>query len=298
MGMRSHFPRHLTMAACLLLSASVDLPADEVYLKDGRVLEGEVVSPPGAAVLDLKVSAAGMLAVQHLDPARVVRVTYGKSARQRDTEALLADRAKLGPDADAAAWWRLAERARALGDQVLARDLASETVARDRDHEEARKLLGMVRFRGVWMRPSEAATARGEVVFRGAFVSWAERERTLADEARRRQEQDVARKDRADQRRAEAAARAPAELYPETDLGYSQPYRSTYWNGYGTPYPGYPGYPPVVVYPPGGYPGGGLPGQPRPPYRPYPPVLRGGSGVAITASGGGSSSAWSFSWNP
>ncbi len=284
------------MAAFLLFCAGLGLSADEVYLKDGRVLEGEVVSPPGAAVLDLKVSAAGMVAVQHFDQDRIVRVTYGKSVRQRDTEALLADRAKLGPDADAAAWWRLAERAKAMGDQVLAREFANETVARDRDHDEARKLLGMVRFRGVWMRPSEVATARGEVVFRGAFVSWADRERTLADEARRRREAEVARKERTDQRRAEAAARAPAELYPETDLGYSQPYRSYYWNGYGNQYPGYPGYPPVVVYPPGGgYPGAGLPGQPRPPFR---PILRGGSGVSISANGGGSSSAWSFSWNP
>ncbi len=291
MGMRRLLP-YLMIAAALVVGCSAALSADEVYLKDGRVLEGEVVSPPGATFLDLKVSAAGMVAVQHFDQDKVTRVTYGKSARQRDTETLLADRAKLGPEADAAAWWRLAERAKAMGDQVLARDLANETVARDRDHEEARRVLGMVRFRGVWMRPGEAATARGDVLFRGGFISWAERERTLADEVKRHQDLEIARKERADQRRADAVARAPADLYPETDLGYSRPYRSYYWPGYGNSYPGYPGYP-VVVYPVGGFPGGGFPGTPRPPLYPHPR-----SGLSVNASGGGSNSAWSFSWNP
>jgi hypothetical protein len=129
------------------------------------------------------------------------------------------------------------------------------------------------------MRPNEAATARGEVFFRGTWMTWQAQERIVADEQRRREELAAARKERDEQRRqarlTAAAINAPT-LYPETYVsGY---YRSPWYNPYGGWHQ--PGYRPIAVFNPGI----------RPPV--CPPVV----GWHVGGSGGGSNHAWSFSW--
>ncbi|HEX3135647.1 MAG TPA: hypothetical protein VHX44_18945, partial [Planctomycetota bacterium] len=232
-------------------------------------------------------------AIQHFPRTKVTRVVYGVSARQTAFSDLQHQVEALGKrtDARAADWWPLARRLQDRGETATAREVALRVVALDRDHVEARKLLGMVQYRGVWMKPNEAAIARGEVFFRGSWVTWNQQEQTLAEEARRREDQAVARKERDEQRRqARIAAAAAAETVAnaaalqDTYVGgyYHSPYYNPFGGGgwyYNGTYPGY-GYG-------GGYPGG------------HPPVCGSGGGVGwhVGAVGGGSNHAWGFSWN-
>jgi hypothetical protein len=92
------------------------LEADEVYLRDGRVLEGEVISAPEAAVVDLKAGSGTLVAIQHFDRALVQRVTYGVSAREQALVDLRIRRAALASGGEAADWWALShQRARVRG---------------------------------------------------------------------------------------------------------------------------------------------------------------------------------------
>jgi hypothetical protein len=282
------------------------LPGDELHLTDGRIIEGEIISGADADVVDIRVGTAGLVAIQHFPRSKVLRVVHRVSARQTAMNELQqqADVLAGRTDATAAEWWALARKLQERGEQATARDLATRVIALDRHHEEARRLLGMVRHQGVWMRPNEIATARGEVYFRGSWVTWAQQEEALAEEARRREEQAVQRKEREEQRRqariAAAVAAENAAAMQETYVsGY---YRSPYYNPYGGSFyrgaysNGYytGGYYGGLGYQFGGHSPGYRPGHPLPPGAWCPPR----SGWHIGASGAGSSHAWSFRWNP
>jgi tetratricopeptide (TPR) repeat protein len=273
---------------CLVLLAVFTVTgtvADEIHLSDGRVIEGEIISAAEAEIIDIRVTSGGLVAVQHVPRAKVARVVYRVSARQGAVEALQRQIDALAQRSDASAgdWWVLARRLQDRGETASARELAQRVVALDRHHPEARRLLGMALYRGVWMRPNEAATARGEVFFRGAWMSWTQQEQVLADEARRREELALARKERDEQREQRrlaraAAAEASAALQETYVGGY---YRSPYYNPFGGWY--YQGRYPVNPLHPGGV---------------LPPHCRtGGIGWSIGAAGGGSNSAWGFRWN-
>src|SRR4051812_18720284 len=105
--------RWLGPLAVLLLAALVPgLRGDELYLSDGRVIEGEIVSPAGAEVADIRVGAGGLVAIQHFPRQRVERVVYGVSARQTALGEVNQQIAALSKrsDATAAQWWELARR--------------------------------------------------------------------------------------------------------------------------------------------------------------------------------------------
>ncbi len=274
--------------AVLLVAYVVACPAslagDEIHLADGRIIEGEVTSPPDATTVDVRSGAGSLVAVQHFDRAKVVRIVYKTSPRQARLAELVARRAALSADATADDCYRLAVQFRDQGDSVQAKELASEAVSRDRQHTDARKLLGLALYNGVWMRPNEIAVARGEVFFDGRWMPFGEREAILADQARRREDAVVARKALEERRRVAALAAASSELHPPTRVGGSTyayvtgnpyiPYRAVFWPGYNAPYGG------------GGYSGGYSYGTSWP--RPI---------VSINASGGGSHHAWDFHWN-
>lgn len=284
--------RRAWLVPVLLLTmwSAASLSGDELYLADGRVIEGEILSAADADVVDIRVGSAGLVAIQHFPRTKVLRVVHRVSARQTALSALQQqiDAFAAKPDASADEWWALTRKLQERGEQATARDLAGRVVAIDRHHAEARKLLGMVRHHGVWMRANEVATARGEVFFRGAWVTWSQQEETLADEARRREDQLALRKEREEQRRqsrlaAAAAAESAAAMQDTYVSGY---YRSPYYNPYGGGfYSGNRPYLPLMgVYPIGGYP------TVRAPY------CGPGVGWHIGASGGGSNHAWSFRW--
>lgn len=274
------------------------LPGDELYLTDGRVIEGEIISAADADVIDIRVGTTGLVAIQHFPRTKVLRVVHRVSARQTAMNELqqqidaLADKT----DATAAEWWDLARRFQNRGELASAKEMAARVVAIDRHHADARRLLGMVRHQGVWMRPNEIATARGEVFFRGAWVSWAQQEEALAEEARRREEQLALRKERDEQRRqarlaAAVAAENAAALQETYVSGY---YRSPYYNPYGGSFYG-------GSYFNGNYGGGYYGGGYRPGYRPGHPLIPqpwcAPGGWHVGAVGGGSKHAWAFRWN-
>src|SRR4051812_12569293 len=84
-----------------LLIPLCPLRADVVTLDDGRVIEGEIVSAAGAAVLELKTASGGLVAVQRFDAVHVVKIERGPSARQQALSAIASERAALGDDAGA-----------------------------------------------------------------------------------------------------------------------------------------------------------------------------------------------------
>ena len=281
--------RRSWLALLLCLALVGRLPADEVYLNDGRVIDGEIVSPTAAEIIDIRVASGGLVAIQHFPRAKVQRVVYGISARQTATDELNQQITALSkrPDASAAEWWALARRQQERGETATAKDLAMRVLALDRQHAEARRLLGMARYHGVWMRVNEAAVARGEVFFRGAWVSWAVQEQTLVEESRRHEEQASARKERDEQRRQAriAAAVAAESAAPYQDTYASDFYRSPYYNSYG--YGGGYGF----SY--GGISGGYYP----PPVRPVcGPGYGSGYGWHIGAVGSTGNTAWAFHW--
>ncbi len=269
-------PHGLT-ALLLAASCASALSAAEVHLHDGRVIDGDVVSEPGADVIRVTVTAGTMTAIQSFPARDVARIVSGTSPRQQALADIAARRASLGSGGSAEEWWALAQAASRASETVAARELATQVVARDRGHAEARKMLGQVRHRGIWMRPNEVAIARGLIRHDGKWMGWDDREASIAAETRRRQEVEVARQQRIAQRREAAIAAATAASPGEVAFGatpISDPYRTrlsnvrvVYW----------PTCAPVVV-------------QPQP-YHQH-------SGLEVHAAGGGGSSfRWAFDWH-
>ena len=200
-------PSTASVLALALLSAVPLVHADEVHLRDGRIIEGEVLSQPGDGDVTITTRAGGMSATLHLRASEVLSISYGVSAQQRKLadftarKKALSEREAQVPQ-PASEWWRMAEEAKALGENVAFRELAQATVDHDRDFAPARLALGFVQQDGVWMKPAEAAVARGEVWFRGRWTPAAQRDAILAEEARAAQE--LATRQAADQQRRQA----------------------------------------------------------------------------------------------
>ncbi len=267
-------------AAGLAIAALVSAAADEVYLRDGRVLEGEVISAPEAPVVDLRAGSGSLVAISHFERAQVLRISFGVSAREQGLQELRARRAALGAGGAAEDWWALSQHARDLGDALMAKECATETLARDRDHAEAAKQLGLTRSHGIWMRANEVATDRGEVLYRGRWMSWAARDQLLAEEARAHAEALAEFKAREENRRiaaAQAQIEAGSGLAPETTLQptyqqlYPQQQSGVFFGGTGT------GFGRSVLW-----------------QNAFAPACA--PFIGVHASGGGAHSSWSFNW--
>ncbi|MFM2090886.1 MAG: hypothetical protein RLZZ127_1375 [Planctomycetota bacterium] len=178
---------HATLVLLLVMIAgvlaAVPAVAAEIVLDDGRRIAGELV-PGGPDEVRIRVPLGSGPAELAFPTARVVRIDHaagseaaGRLALQREIDALPAD---TGVDG----WMAAAARARVAGMGGLARRCAEEALRRDRHREDAARIAGLVRHRGVWMRPAEAATARGQVWHGGRWVDVPERDRQV-EEARR-----------------------------------------------------------------------------------------------------------------
>ncbi len=235
----------LALFSLLATGTVAVLQADEITLKDGRVIDGDVQSVPGEPLVEFKTRVGGMTAVLHFKASDIVTITYGKTLHQKKQEAFDAKRLALtASDGTADQWWALAEEAKALGESPAFRELAKAAIARDADFAPAHAALGEVKQDGKWMKPAAAAAARGEVFFRGKWVQAAEREGVLAEEARVTQEAEtLATKERerrlaeleiakkeTELRTAQAAERRANDPAPAPQIVYSN--FSTY-----TPYP-------------------------------------------------------------
>jgi hypothetical protein len=224
---------------CLLLVMAAALAADELHLRDGRVVEGDVSPATQPGMLDVVVGAQGFTATLHIAAAEVREHRRGDTPRQARVRLLDAERARLGSHGgDAATWWRLAEGYRREDLALPAKHCARQVVQRAPDHAEARAYLGQVRHEGRWMTMAAAAAARGEVFFRGRWMPAAARDAILADEAatvareaeaqRLRHEQALARLEEA-RRRAEIDALRQPEPAASVTFATVVPYPSILW---------------------------------------------------------------------
>jgi hypothetical protein len=246
--------KHLAVALFLLpLTAA----ADEVYLKNGGRLTGEVVEDsPTRVVLE---AGPGRVTVPR---SRVARVVDSASPLER-----YADRAAALRSNDVEGWVALGRWAREAGLPTQARRAFEHALRLDPGNEAAHLGLGHVRVAGRWMSEDDSYRARGYVRFDGRWMSPEERdllmaERTSADAERRaRAESDLrvreaearARQAEADARAAEAAARAAeTQAAPADGIPLYPPWGGTVAGPIYGPGPGYGGviYGPVEPPPP------------------------------------------------
>jgi hypothetical protein len=263
----------LQTSGWLLTAALAAAPAlsDEVVLRNGGRITGVVVEQtPARVVIE---TGPGLVT---LPMSRVERIVQGRSAI-----GTFGERAAALEPGDVEGWAALARWAEERGLLTQARVAWQRVLALDPRHPDANAGLGRVSLDGVWMSADDAYRARGYVEFEGRWLTPAEHEAALreqaadhaatlaAREAQLRAREAEARAEEAEARAREAEAGAQSDGIP---LGYV--YGGGYGYGYGYGYGGAgraygPGYGPGDR---GHRPHPGSPGtQPTPPGRPTPP---------------------------
>lgn len=149
----------LAPLAVLAASALAPLRADVVTTQDGLALEGTVERQAGGGVRVL--TDAGPVLV---GPERLLAVKPGDGPRTTWRRAV-----ERAAPADAAAWYRLALEAEALGLRAEALEAHAQVLRLDPEHLAARRALGHERVDGVWMSADDARRKRGLVLFDGAW---------------------------------------------------------------------------------------------------------------------------------
>ncbi len=183
--------------AFLLLSAvPVTAVADDVILRGGGELSGEIVEYTSASItIDV---GPGRVT---LPASRVDHVVRGASPL-----AVYRERAARLGATDVSGWLALAAWARAHDLETQSREAFEHVVSVDPRNDTAQRGLGNVLYDGRWMTPEESYRAQGLVRFEGEWISPDEREdRVAARDAAARA--GAARAD-AEARAADARARA------------------------------------------------------------------------------------------
>jgi len=160
-----------------LAAAAAPALADTLFLKNGTVLEGKLVSETGG-VYEIKTR----FGTQKIPAARVERVERGPSPEEAFEERWK----KLAADDRAGALdlWRFAREKKLRQEEALA---AERVLQVDPENQEVHEALKHVRFDGKWVTPEEAAQrqkdrdiatakARGLVEYQGKWVTKEEKE--------------------------------------------------------------------------------------------------------------------------
>jgi hypothetical protein len=247
--------REASVKRALVVVALVAVPlrADDVYLRGGGQITGEIVEQSADSVtVDI---GGGTFSVRM---SSVVRIEEGTSPLQEY-------RARAGRIAagDAEAWRELARWAtgRALG--TMASEAWSKVVAVLPDDPEANGALGRVQLNGRWVTEEESYRAQGYVEFEGEWMTPGERQSILEDRKAREE---------ADRRALEAQIQADEKARKEREARETEE-REEFLRGglpqYGDPVSWGWGYGPVywpstpVQRPQPGRPGQGPVGGPR-----------------------------------
>jgi hypothetical protein len=205
----------------ILLALVLGLPAlaagDEVFLRSGGKVSGQVVSEDGGSVvLDV---GPGRVAVP---ASSVLRIERGRTPLILYRERA----ARLAPD-DAQGWLALGLWAQERDLVTRAREAFERVLQLDPDNAAANAALGRVQLEGRWMRLEDAYRERGYVHYEGEWMTPAEQEarvraraaETEAEAARReaalrvREAEARARQAEAEARRAEADAAAASQAW-------------------------------------------------------------------------------------
>ena len=154
-----------------IVLAGSPLLADEVYLKGGGQLSGQIVGHTDDSVtVDI---GAGEMTVKL---SSVVRIETSTSPVQKYKER----EAAIAPD-DVEGWRELARFAADEGLSTQARQAWSKVAAALPDDAEANRALGMVQHEGRWVTEEESYRARGFVELDGEWMTPEERQSILAD---------------------------------------------------------------------------------------------------------------------
>jgi hypothetical protein len=156
----------------IIVLAAVPVFADDVYLRGGGQITGEIISQTEDSV-KVDIGGGGSITARM---SSVVRIEKGISPLQDYRE-----RAASIPDGNAEAWRELARWAtgNALSSQAL--KAYSQVVAILPDDQEANRALGRVQLDGKWVTEEESYLARGFVEFEGQWMTPSERQSILAD---------------------------------------------------------------------------------------------------------------------
>ena len=236
----------------LVLALPASGAADEVFLRGGGKMTGEVVSEDGQSIV-LEVGPGKVT----VPAARVLRIERSRSPLGSYRERA----SRLSPD-DAQGWLELAFWAeeRDLGTQAQE---AFERVLRiDPANASANGALGRVQMDGRWMSQEDSYRSRGYVYYEGDWMTPAEHEARLQLKAAERQAASAQREGELRVREAEARAeQAEAEARRAEAEAQSTTYGGLplWWGGSS-----------VIVPPMRPFPHPILPPRPRPVATPHP----------------------------
>lgn len=220
----------------MLLLAIPLVNGDEIFLKDGRTIVGDILTSHDAPTLNVKVQEGSISAVLHIDLRNVIEIRSGDTSRQAAIREITDARRKMSSSATADDIWKLALSAQDVKARILFRELARDTIARDSNHLDAREALGYERRGSAWLLPHEAALEDGKVFVDGRWIT---REQFDFQEERRLQKIDEERQRREDRlERRERLAAIPRSQ--PISSGFSHSYVSGYhvpfwgsWGGWG-----------------------------------------------------------------
>jgi hypothetical protein len=163
----------------VLAVAATPVLGDELFLKGGGRVTGEIVNETAAAVtVDI---GAGKMTVPK---SSVVRVERSASPLQQ----YRAQAASLAPE-DVEGWRKLGRWAAGQGLATQAREAFTKVKAVVPNDPEANHALGLVLHNGHWVTEKQSFIARGFVQFEGEWMAPAERQAIL-DERRAGEEAD------------------------------------------------------------------------------------------------------------
>lgn len=208
--------RRLLLSLALLVGALVllrpsEARADKVVLVNGGAVRGTVVKETRRYV-KVKKKSGMVITIRRDEIDRVEKTDWRKVLAERES--------KLKRD-DLDARYQLAVFCK---DHALDKDaerLCKEVIARDSDHEDARRFLGYRKVKNQWLRGEELKQALGLVRYRGKWITPEEQGRLEAERAARVAEKARARKRSlpASAKRSEAGVVArPALPAAEEDL--------------------------------------------------------------------------------
>jgi hypothetical protein len=204
--------------------AAVPVFADDVYLRGGGQITGEIITQSEDSVT---VDIGGGTITARM--SNVVRIEEGVSPLQEYRA-----RAASIPAGDAEAWRELARWATGGALSSQAWEAYSQVVAILPDDQEANRALGRVQVDGRWVSEEESYLARGYVEFEGEWMNPGERQAILAD--RRAREEADRRAIDAEIRAIEAEQKAEKEQ-KEAERELARQRNSIYWGwGHGPSY--------------------------------------------------------------
>src|SRR5262245_14634767 len=154
-----------------LAAVAATASADQVFLKGGGSLSGQVVSRTAEAVtIEIPLGRVTLPA------SRVERIVDGSSPLGEYRSRALALR-----DDDAAGWLSLGLWAQDHGLHAQAREAFRRVLARDPGNAIAQEGLGNVRMGDRWVSPEESYLAQGLVYYDGSWVTREERDFALRE---------------------------------------------------------------------------------------------------------------------